>query len=248
MTTTESESGIESFFEKIDSCATAPEPTSYACSDVPVTYALELPIPIAVRGSSINYSFSSENGDVAFGIYLRPAANSTNASTEDVEEEEVVPLERVDSNVEPVTGSFLVTEAPCVAVLVWDNNHSWLRSKVLSYSVTVKPPSEEILRKKYLTQLNTSLSNASIDKRQAESRLAKVMASKSEAEATVAKLKQELSNVIAGLGQIEKEETYLRDRMAFRGKQIEGLESRLEAAKAAQKNGSGHLGGGLYEA
>ena len=82
MTTTESESGIERFFEKIDSCATAPEPTSYACSDVPVTYALELPIPIAVRGSSINYSFSSENGDVAFGIYLRPAANSTNASTE----------------------------------------------------------------------------------------------------------------------------------------------------------------------
>ena len=55
-------------------------------------------------------------------------------------EEEVLPLERMDAQVEPITGSFLVTEAPCIAVLVWDNNHSWLKSKVLSYSVTVKPP------------------------------------------------------------------------------------------------------------
>ena len=107
-----------------------------------------------------------------------------------------MPMERVDSNVEPVTGSLLVTEAPCVAVLVWDNNHSWFKSKTLSYSVTVKPPSEEIIRKKYLMHLNTSLSNSSIDKRQAEGRLAKVAASKANAEETVASLKQEVRHML----------------------------------------------------
>ena len=45
---------------------------------------------------------------------------------------------------------------------------------------------------------------------------------------------------------MEKEVAYLKDRVAFRSKQMEGLVMRLESTKV-QENG-GHVGGGLYEA
>ena len=149
-----------------------------------MTYALELPIPISLKGSTIRYSFTTVEGDVSFGVFMRKPDDTAQGTTadngEEAEEEELQPLTRVDSHESPVSGSFLVTEAPSVAVIVWDNNYSWFRSKTLSYSVTIKPPSQDIVQAKYISTCNTSLSNASIDHRSAESRLSKLIATRSQ--------------------------------------------------------------------
>ena len=149
-----------------------------------MTYALELPIPISLKGSTIRYSFTTIEGDVSFGVFMRKPDDTAQGTTadngEEAEEEELQPLTRVDSHESPVSGSFLVTEAPSVAVIVWDNNYSWFRSKTLSYSVTIKPPSQDIVQAKYVSTCNTSLSNASIDHRSAESRLSKLIATRSQ--------------------------------------------------------------------
>ena len=84
-----SESGLKSFFDKIDAAAVRPEIQSYACSDVPVTYALELPIVVAAKGSAIKYSFSCRNGDVSFGIFLRPDTTKEAAAANVVNPPEV---------------------------------------------------------------------------------------------------------------------------------------------------------------
>lgn len=76
---------LASFFEKIDSTSIVPAASSYKSSDVPVTYALELPIPVTSKGSTIKYSFSTENGDVMFGIFVR----SNNMESSDKANEEV---------------------------------------------------------------------------------------------------------------------------------------------------------------
>ena len=38
---------------------------------IAVTYALELPIPVNLKGSTIRYSFTTEEGDVNFGVFFR---------------------------------------------------------------------------------------------------------------------------------------------------------------------------------
>ncbi|GMI17729.1 hypothetical protein TrLO_g14833 [Triparma laevis f. longispina] len=228
---------LASFFSKIDQTSVIPQEATYKCSDVPVTYALELPIPVNLKGSTIRYSFTTEEGDVNFGVFLRKVdekgvgGKGGGEDGEENEEEELQPLTRVDSHISPITGSFLVTEAPCIAVVVWDNNYSWFKSKTLSYSVTVKPPSQDIVYAKYIATCNTSLSNASIDHRSAETRLNKLVATRSQLKQDVERLKAELASAMSSLASSGKEESYLNERMAFRKKQMEGLEQRLSATE-----------------
>ena len=53
---------------------------------------------------------------------------------------------RVDASKDgPITGKFLVGTVPCWIRFKFDNDYSWLREKVISYKVTVTPPSLDTL-------------------------------------------------------------------------------------------------------
>ncbi len=51
----------------------------------------------------------------------------------------------MDSHLAPITGKFLVGSVPCMLVFLIDNEYSWMREKLVSYRITVTPPSPEVL-------------------------------------------------------------------------------------------------------
>ena len=87
---------------------------------------LRLTIPVDLPGSIISFSFRTKNGDIAFGIKF--------VSDESEEEESVIDLTRVRSDLETVGGKFEVPRAG-VLYFLWDNSFSWLTAKDLAYNV-----------------------------------------------------------------------------------------------------------------
>lgn len=87
---------------------------------------LQLPIPVAVSGSKISFSFQTKQGDIAFGISF--------ISDEDGSVESVVDLTRVNSDVEEIAGTFEVPREGTI-IFSWDNSFSWFNGKILSYSI-----------------------------------------------------------------------------------------------------------------
>lgn len=87
---------------------------------------LQLPVPVAVCGSKISFSFHTKQGDIAFGISF--------ISDEDGGVESVVDLTRVNSDVEEIAGTFEVPREGTV-IFLWDNSFSWFNGKILSYSI-----------------------------------------------------------------------------------------------------------------
>ena len=85
-------------------------------------------IPIEAAGSLVNYSFTTEPGDINFEITFVPL---------DGKESEVLKQHRVPSHVEPITGIFKANHIG-TAVLIWDNSFSWFTPKNLAYSIEVK--------------------------------------------------------------------------------------------------------------
>eukprot|EP01041_Mallomonas_annulata_P001091 gene1091-2122_t len=90
---------------------------------------LKLSVPVEVPGSVVSFSFDTKAGDIAFGI--------TFVSEEDGEEESVVDLTRVRSDLETIAGSFEVPREGVVNIL-WDNSFSWLTAKDLAYNVELQ--------------------------------------------------------------------------------------------------------------
>jgi len=220
------------FFDEIDGTSLYGEEATYRCSKVPVQYALELPIPVLAKGSTVRYAFSTDLNDINFGIYIRneqpPSSEQTELPQEDDSaEQELLATERVESNLEPITGSFMVVSAPCVVLLCWDNHYSWFKSKSLSYSVTVKPPSEAQTMASRKQRINIALDNVKVDRSSAQVRLEKVQQSKQDNCSKLALLEAEFKAVTAALVAAEKEEEYLKRRLEFRQQQDDGLKERL---------------------
>ncbi len=222
-----SDAALASFFNEVDGSTLSPSSEStYKATKVPVTYALELPLPVVMVGSTVRYAFSTEKDDISFAVYIRHA--DINDESEDVEETELLSPERVDSGDGPITGSFVVTEAPVTVLLSFDNNYSWLRSKVLSYSVTIKPPSESVTHGARLERIKAGLDNARVDRSSALMRLDKVVEQGAKLSDEIARMEIEIEQKRVALAEAEKEKIVLEDRARFRDAQIDGLERRLE--------------------
>mmetsp|Transcript_14347 Transcript_14347/g.14453 ORF Transcript_14347/g.14453 Transcript_14347/m.14453 type:complete len:493 (+) Transcript_14347:156-1634(+) len=90
---------------------------------------LKLTIPVDVPGSVLSFSFDTKYGDISFGI--------TFISNEDGENESVVDLTRIRSDLETIEGTF---EVPRVGVVYffWDNSFSWLTAKDLAYNIVLQ--------------------------------------------------------------------------------------------------------------
>jgi hypothetical protein len=111
----------------------------YKATDVLVQSTWELPLIIQWPGSKINFEFSTQRGDIQFGIVF-VAALEDNQNQDDVEVETIEEMSRHRSDIEPIVGSF---EPPCEGVVffLWDNTYDWSAVKNLSYSVEVFQPS-----------------------------------------------------------------------------------------------------------
>ena len=236
-----SDEALATWFASIDGPSAVPEEATYKCSKVPVHYALELPIPVAARGSTVRYAFSTEAADISFGIYIRKSDEESRAQNgnggdgndgegpDEGEESELLATERVDSHLEPITGSFIVPNAPCVVLLCWENHYSWFKSKTLSYSVTVKPPSVSQTLAGKKQRVSIAMDNVSVDKNSAEVRLMKVLKHRQDATERLKALKDELRATELSLVNSVAEEKAVRDRLEFRGRQEQGLQERLAA-------------------
>lgn len=78
--------------------------------------------------AAVKYEFETEGGDIDFGITF------TSTGSGSAEEEEIISISRISSDVEPIRGQF---KAPSEGVIMfkWNNEYSWFTSKSLSYMI-----------------------------------------------------------------------------------------------------------------
>ena len=75
-------------------------------------------------------------GDILFGIAFIQALDEEQ-TTDDLQVEVIIDVNRVSSSNEPIEGSFSL---PCegVVVFLWDNSFDWASNKKLTYHIEVK--------------------------------------------------------------------------------------------------------------
>ena len=101
---------------------------SYNCSDVLVQSSWELPIIVQCSNSTVTYEFTSNQGDISFGIELLLENNECQI----VEEPR-----RIAFSEQPFHGSFELS-ARGVVVFTWNNLYDWTGEKRLSYMVRIQ--------------------------------------------------------------------------------------------------------------
>ena len=102
----------------------------FKSEDTNVLEFFECPIPVTIIGSLIDYKFSTEFGDINFGIVFE--SSETDAM------EVLHEMKRLPSDSESIEGCLEILALGTV-FLMWDNSHSW-SSKKLKYSVELYQP------------------------------------------------------------------------------------------------------------
>lgn len=128
----------------------------------------------------------------------------------------------------PVTQKFLVGTVPCLIQFSFDNEHSWMREKIVSYKITVTPPSKESLAAGRRRRAKACLKAVEDDLQTATTRLDGASKQKSSLQVEVSKLIQELAEKKKSWQVAEKEEAWLKERKALRMEQQKLLKERLE--------------------
>jgi hypothetical protein len=108
----------------------------YNTSDMLLQKSFELPINISQAGSTVLYSFSTSQGDVAFGAEFISADKQRPPET-------IVATHRVPSDVENITGRFKAGREGTL-VIKFDNSFSWFTPKHLTYSIELNQPTGAI--------------------------------------------------------------------------------------------------------
>jgi hypothetical protein len=136
-------------------------------------------------------------------------------------------LDRVDAHLSPVTGKFLVGTVPCLLRFTFDNEYSWLREKLISYRVTVTPPSAEILLAGRRRRAKACLKAVEDDLSSAKQRLESASQQKVSLEAEIQSLEKQLAEKKKSFDFAFKEDAWLTSRVTLRMKQKELLDERL---------------------
>lgn len=97
---------------------------------------LEVEIEVKQRGSTLGWQLSTKANDIGFAVH----------HTEGESKKEIVEYKRIDCSSEPTFGSLEDVSAGTYLFL-FDNTFSYMRSKNLTYQVTISPPLDDSLRK-----------------------------------------------------------------------------------------------------
>jgi chromosome segregation ATPase len=109
----------------------------------------------------------------------------------------------------------------------FDNEYSWFREKLLSYKVTVTPPSAKILLSGRRRRAKACHKAVQEDLKSAQERFKKATMQKTALALKLEQLQQELEQQKRQLEVLHKEEEWLKKRVELRTKQKKLLEERL---------------------
>lgn len=194
-------------------------PNVYQARDIPLAIRgkLEVPIYITSGGSVVEFSVESQGYDIAFGVVAERENKETVVKT----------LERVDTNLKPCTGKFLVGTVPCVLIFTFDNDYSWFTEKIMSYSITVSPPSKENVLVGRRRRAKSALKSVEKDRVDASNRLEMASKQKEALAASVSTLEKRLAEQKENLDAVTNEEDFLKNRVDLRSLQCDALKDRL---------------------
>ena len=134
---------------------------------------------------------------------------------------------RINAEDSPITQKFLVGSVPCLLQFDFGNEFSWMREKVVSYKITVTPPSRESLAAGRRRRAQACLKAVEDDLKAAASRLEAASRQKVTLQEEVAKLMNELEEKKKAWKVAEKEEVWLKERKTLRMEQQKLLKQRL---------------------
>ncbi len=148
-------------------------------------------------------------------------------------------VERVDASNSAITGKFLVGSVPCLIQFNFENDYSWYREKVVSYRVTVTPPSLDTLRAGRRRRAKACLKAVAEDVKSANKRYTSATQQKLAMEKELEALYQQVEQKKKALAVVKKEEAWLKDRVALRETQTKALTQRLEQGWPDEKQENG---------
>lgn len=136
---------------------------------------------------------------------------------------------RVDASKDgPITGKFLVGTVPCWIRFKFDNDYSWLREKVISYKITVTPPSLDTLYAGRRRRAKACLKAVGDDLNSADKRRKAANDQLTLLETELEELKLEIAQKAKSLQAVRDESKWCAERVKLRTEQKELLEDRLE--------------------
>jgi len=192
----------------------------YVGSSVPISAGGSLTVPIQVNtpGSIVEYAAENKMHDIGFGITAEREEGIT----------VVQEMSRCDASEVPMLGKFLVGTVPCLLQFKFDNEYSWMREKVVTYKVTITPPSKETLIAGRRRRAEACKRAVEEDLKSADGRLDKAQDQKASLQQELDELKRQLEQKQKSLKVIETEEKWLQERVTLRMDQHKLLQQRLD--------------------
>mmetsp|Transcript_22194 Transcript_22194/g.48302 ORF Transcript_22194/g.48302 Transcript_22194/m.48302 type:complete len:305 (-) Transcript_22194:659-1573(-) len=193
----------------------------YVGRSVPISAggSLEIPLQVAMPGSVVEYAVENKQYDFGFSI------------TAERDDSVTIVKEKafVDANINgPITGKFLVGSVPCWIRFKFDNDHSWMREKVISYKVTVTPPSLETLYAGRRRRAKACLRAVEVDLTAADKRRKAAGDQLTLLETELEELRREVAQKSKSLQAVRDEEKWCTDRVKLRTEQKNLLGNRIQ--------------------
>lgn len=178
---------------------------------------LEIPIQVTSPGSVVEYFIELKSYDMDVSITAERDEGVTIVKKQT----------RVSSTDAPLTQKFLVGTVPCLVKFTFDNEFSWMREKVISYKITITPPSKDSLAAGRRRRAKACMKAVDDDMKSAEQRLEAATQQKTSLASDIEKLTKELEEKKKSLQVATKEEKWLKERVSLRKDQIKLLTDRL---------------------
>ena len=137
-------------------------------------------------------------------------------------------VERVDASRAAITGKFLVGSVPCLIQFSFENDYSWYREKVISYRITVTPPTLDTLMAGRRRRAKACLKAVQEDAVSAKKRYASATEQRLAVQNELDALYRQMEQKKKALEVVTKEEEWLKDRVALRNAQTKALTQRLD--------------------
>jgi hypothetical protein len=133
------------------------------------------------------------------------------------------------TNDTPIKQTFLVGTIPCMIKFSFVNDYSWMREKIISYRITVTPPSSESLLQSRTSRAQTCLTIVEKDlHNHITPKLKQVQDKKTQLQDQITALQKQLQDLQMEYKTTEKEESMLQQRKGVRIEQERLLKQRLQ--------------------
>ena len=137
-------------------------------------------------------------------------------------------MSRCDASELPMLGKFLVGTVPCLLQFKFDNEYSYFRETIISYKITITPPSKETLMAGRRRRAQACINAVEDDLKTANSRLDNAQQQRSALEKEIEDLKKQMELKQKSFAVANTEEKWLVDRVNLRKEQQKLLAERLE--------------------